>query len=200
MEFLGRTPNNKHTLEIEKTLITRFIQQMESNKYLPEFSKELESFFEPNLVGSVYETHMDSKLYWKHFFLSKTSNLPDLIQHTLNTEEVVCLQEMYQKFFESSGITLPALGVSCLCYKFNRVKVSSKLILSKLAKSDRSSYVCANWLGINLHIDHNNNRPGTVNYFLKHKITLKQEKKDIHIQSLLAYVSWYKMHEEKNYT
>ena len=48
-------------------------------------------------------------------------------------------------------------------------------------------------------MDHENYRPGTVNYFLKDKITLKQEKNDIHIQSLLAYVSWYKIHEEKNY-
>ena len=142
---------------------------------------------------------MYSEVYWKHFFLSKTSNLifendhiepiGKMYQHTLNIDEVVCLQEMYQNFFEDSGIALPALGVSCLCYKFNRVKVSSKLISSKLAKSDRSSYVCAKWLGTNLHIDHYNSRPGTVNYFLKHKITLKQEKKDIHIQALLAYVS-----------
>lgn len=59
-------------------------------------------------------------------FLSRTGNLLDLIfdnshiepigkmyHHTLNTEEVVCLQEMYHKIFENSGITL-ASDISCL--------------------------------------------------------------------------------------
>lgn len=67
--ILGRTPNNKHSLEIEKTLITRFIQQMESNKCLPEISKELEGFFASHLVGSVYDTPTDSEVYWKQFFI-----------------------------------------------------------------------------------------------------------------------------------
>ena len=121
-----------------------------------------------------------------------------MYQHVLNTEEVVCLQEMYQKIFENSGMII-ASGVSCLCHKFNRVKLSSKLISSKLAKSDRSSYICANWLGNNLQMDCTNYRPGNVIYFLKHKIILKQDEKDICVQSLLAYVGWYKTHEEKNY-
>lgn len=68
-----------------------------------------------------------------------------------------------------------------------------------MAKSDRSGYICANWLGNNLQMDITNYRPGNVNYFLKHKIIIKKDEKDICVQSLLAHVSWYKEHEEQNY-
>ena len=209
--ILGNTPSNKRHLHIEKTLITRFTQHMESYDCLPDFSKELESFFEPHVFGSVNDTCTDSVLYWKHYLLPRqASNLSELIfdsnhieplgkmhQHALNSEEVICLQEMYQKIFENTDFKVSV--VSCLCYKFNCVKLSSKLISSKAAKSDRSSYICANWFGKNLQIDYSNFRPGNVNYFLKHKITLKQGDKDVQVHSYLAYVRWYKEHEEQHY-
>ena len=41
-----RTPNNKQSLQIEKTLITRFIQHIESLRCFPHFATELEHFFQ----------------------------------------------------------------------------------------------------------------------------------------------------------
>lgn len=92
--ILGNTPSNKHTLQIEKTLMTKFIQHMESYECLPEISKELENF-----LGSVNDS---CRFYWKHYLLPRqTSNLSKLIfdnnhiepigkmyQHALNSEEV----------------------------------------------------------------------------------------------------------------
>jgi len=68
-----------------------------------------------------------------------------------------------------------------------------------MAKSDRSSYICANWPNKNIQMGSTNYRPGNVKYFLMHKITIKKNDKDVCVQSLLAYVSWYKEHEEQNY-
>ena len=51
---LGRMPSNKQLLQIEKTLITRFVQQIESWRSFPQFTRELEQFFHlKKLVPSV---------------------------------------------------------------------------------------------------------------------------------------------------
>lgn len=69
-----------------------------------------------------------------------------------------------------------------------------------MAKSDRSSYICANWLSgtsITNSVTCDSWRPGCIKYFFKHRITT--EKLSGEKESLLAYVEWYKPHPEKNY-
>lgn len=135
--------------------MNRFIQQMESQKSFPHFLKELDSFLPVTTVGSVNDTLVSSDTYIKHLHLSKTTNLSELIfsdslvvpigqmlQHALQTHEVLCLVQMYQTIRPVFNV----LHVSCLCYRFSRAKLGKKLLSSQMAKSDRSSYVCANWL------------------------------------------------------
>ena len=42
--ILGGTPNNNRQLQLEKTMMKRFIQQMESQKSFPHILEDLESF------------------------------------------------------------------------------------------------------------------------------------------------------------
>ena len=199
--ILGGTPNNNRSLQVEKTMINRFIQQMESHSSFPHLLQELDSFFPASSVGSVQDASINSDMYIKHLELQKNTDLPQLIfhndfvlptgqmsQHALQT---LCLTQMYQEILPDFNI----LNVSRLCYRFSRVKVAGKLISSGMAKSDRSNYICANWL--------NNEaadpcRPGHVKFFFRHNIMLEKTDKDkVSVQALLAYIEWYKQHPEK---
>lgn len=80
--ILGKMPNNNHSLEIEKTMATRFIHQLQSKSSFPHFASELEEFFPSNVVGSVKDTIVNSDVYVKLYELSKTNFLPDLIFHS----------------------------------------------------------------------------------------------------------------------
>ena len=51
--FLGRIPSNKQSLQIEKTLIIRFVQQIESWRFFPLFTRKLQFFHLKKLVPSV---------------------------------------------------------------------------------------------------------------------------------------------------
>ena len=71
------------------------------------------------------------------------------------------------------------------------------MLSSQIAKSDRSSYVSANWLNNTTYAIY---RPGYVLFFFKHNITLEKQNKDkLSVQTLLAYIKWYKPHPEMNY-
>lgn len=170
--ILGGVPNNNHTLCVEKTMMNRFIQQMESHKSYPELNEELESFFPQNNVGSVGDTTVGPEMYLHHRFLSTTVNLQDLFssqsdglvsaignisQHALESYEVLCLEEMYSTIFRNCK----ALNVSRICHRFSRATIGTKLLSSNMAKRDRSSYVCANWL----HCSSSDVRPGRVRFF-----------------------------------
>jgi len=103
-----------------------------------------------------------------------------------------CLTEMYQTILPVFNV----LHVSRLCYRFSRAKLGSKLLSSQMARSDRSSYLCANWVN---NTSHDICRPGYVQFFFKH-ITLEKPNKDkVFAQSLLACIGWYKPHPAKNY-
>lgn len=201
--ILGGTPNNIRSLQVEKTMINRFIQQMESQSSFCHLLQELDSFFPASSVGSVHNALINSDMYIKHLRLLKTTDLPQLIfqndfvlptgqmsQHALQTHKILCLTQMYQEVLYDFDL----LNVSHLCYRFSRVKVAGKLISSGMAKSDRSSYICANWL--------NNKAPdpcraGHIKFFFRHNITLDKDK--ISVQALLAYIEWYKHHPEKTF-
>ena len=124
--ILGRTPNNKESL---KTLITRFIQHIESSRSFPHFTTELENF-SSNKVDSINESCTDANIYIKHIELSNTVNLFDLAfdnsliepigymtLHTLQMEEVTCLRQMYEAMFLNSQSKI--VHISSLCYRFS---------------------------------------------------------------------------------
>ena len=204
--ILGATPSNNHPLEIEKTMMKRFIQQMESQRSFPQILDDLNSFFPINTVGSVADSVVDSDTYIKQIQLAETTNLQSLIfdtdlivpvgqmsQHALSTQEVTFLEQMYHTILPEYKL----LHVSRLCYRFSRCKLGSKLVSSQLAKSDRSSYICANWLNSSSSVAC---RPAYVRYFLKHTLTIERDNKEmVSIQSYLAFVEWYKPHPEREY-
>lgn len=209
--LLGKTPNNKRSLQIEKTMMTRFVEQMESPQSLPQLS-ELNQFFPTMTVGSLSETHTSSELFIKHTHLSRGTNLPELnfgcvddliypigqmYEHALQQYQVDFLTRMYQAVVTDGTV----LHVSPLCRRFARVKIVDKMYASQMAKSDRASYICAHWLGDNNQtIDlHAACRPGQVQYYIKHNVVLKRSSEQIPMSFLLAFTEWYKQHPEKNY-
>jgi len=77
--ILGMIPYNKQSLQIEKTIIKRFIQQMESFNVNSLFAKELEEFFPTNEAGAVNETNDSSDVCIKKATFSTTKKLTELI-------------------------------------------------------------------------------------------------------------------------
>ena len=107
---------------------------------------------------------------------------------------------MHENIFSSQQNLL--LEVTCLYHQFERVKVADKMLLSKRAKSDYSSFVATRWFGRNASIDvsqPNPSRPGKILFFLKHRITIQSNNQTNTYCSLLAFVGWYKIHPEKDY-
>lgn len=210
---LGSTPTNKKMLQTEKTLINRFVQQFETWSTNSEFAQEVKCFFPTSEYGSVGDTNINSEIYIRQLQLSQTECLPDLLtdhgdliepigkitEDVLSPYEVACLQQMYQHIFSTADYQLSA--VSCIIYRFDRVKVGNKLISSKKAKSERSSFICAQWLDKYGSICASQTlcRPGKVLCFFKHCMTITKNGQTKRHYSLLAFTRWYKVHPEKNY-
>ena len=212
--ILGRTPNNNRSLQIEKTMITRFVEQTEYSQALPQLQlSELDQFFPTTEVGSLSETNISSEIYVQHLQLSKGTNISELnlssvdsfamplgqmYEHALQPHEVECLTAMYNAVFTENDIVF---SVSPLCSRFNRVKICEKICSSQMSRSDRASYICAYWISNdNSSIDPQGPcRPGHIKYFLKHKVMLQKNSESLHITFLLAFVQWYQQHPEKNY-
>ena len=109
---LGGMPNNNRSLQVEKTMITRFIQQMMSYQSIPRHMEELQHFFGASMVGSVSDTLISSEMYIEQLQYSRTTSLKDLIvssgvaspvgqmsQHALKSYEVQFLTKMYEAIF-----------------------------------------------------------------------------------------------------
>ena len=211
--ILGNTPNNKRYLQIEKTMITRFVEQMESPQSLLHLS-ELNQFFPTTTVGSLSETHTCAESIIKLTQLSTGVNASDLDftsidhliyplgqmhEHALQSLEVVYLTRMYTEILKDSRV----LCVSPLCRRFARIKLYNKMYSSQMARSDRASYVTAHWLsdsnsGIDLHAQC---RPGQIQYYIKHNVVVEDPSNGAKSTTsfLLAFVGWYKHHPEKHF-
>ena len=130
--ILGSTPTNMKNLQIKKTLINRFIQQIEMCSMNPAHFSELSPLFSYTEMGSVNDSNIDSETYVNQLQLSKTVRLPDLLnctnheiqiepvgkvtQQVLDPYEVTCLKGMYENIFSSQEYTV--LDVSCLYHQF----------------------------------------------------------------------------------
>ena len=111
-------------------------------------------------------------------------------------EEVTCLRQMYEAMFLNSQSKI--VHISSLCHQFSRVKLANMLISSKLAKSDRSSYIYAKWFNnLTETPPQDLSRPGYIHFFLKHTIKLENQGSISSFEIFLASVSWYKNHPEK---
>lgn len=207
--ILGSIPNNNKSLDVEKTMIKHFVQQTENyGQVVTEFSSVMDSFFNESMCGSVGETMSSnnvveilklsqplplSQFAYSHDYVSPIGTAPE---HAMNPELVKHLTEMYRVIFSKYSI----INVSCLCRRFDRVKLGDTLYSSKKARTDRNSFICANWLGENDLIDPAFTcRPGSVQYYIKHTITVTHNGEKLLMTSYLAFVKWYKKHPEKNY-
>ena len=155
--ILGNTPTNMKNLQIEKTLVNRFIQQVEMCSTNTDLLSELKDLFPYTEIGSVHDSTVNSESYIKQLELSKTLHLPDLLdyaehkfhiepvgkisQQVLDPYEVNYLKDMYENIFSSQQNL--QFDVTCLYHQFIRVKVADKMLSSKRARSDHSSFVAA---------------------------------------------------------
>ena len=82
-------------------------------------------------MGSVNNSAVNSESYIKQLQLSKTQDLTDLLTYT-----------EHELLIEPVGKTSQqVLDATCLYHQFERVKVADKMLTSKRAKSDHSSFV-----------------------------------------------------------
>ena len=104
---------------------------------------------------------------------------------------------MYKVIFSKYSI----INVSCLCQRFDRVKLGDILYSSQKARTDKNSYICAYWIGSSddLIDSASTCRPGLVKYYIKHTISVQHNSEHFLMTSYLAFVQWYKKHPEKNY-
>ena len=54
--ILGRIPNNNQSLDVERTMIKHFVQQIDDQCIPPQFASDFASFFPATEIGSVNET------------------------------------------------------------------------------------------------------------------------------------------------
>lgn len=209
--ILGNMPNNNKSLAIEKTMITRFIitQQMEHSKSNTTFSDNISSFFPESLSGSLNEPMAQVSLR-EQMNLSMPlpiTNIPynnsiitpigPMREYAMNEDMVKCLTRMYEILFSDCTV----IHTTSLCQRFVRVKVGIKLYSSKMARTDRSTFICAHWLKNDTgSIDTSFFCcPGCVQFYIKHNIRLKCNAKQFTEILYLAIVQWYKLHPEKTH-
>lgn len=204
--ILGSMPNNNKPLEVEKTMIKRFIRQMEhSDHVINQFGSEFSSLFPDTSIGSINETTIPTNSVVAE--LSKPQPISEvtydnsiiipigpMTEHALTDELIEKLNDMYSIIFKDHTLT----HVSRLCRRFVRVKVAGTLYSSRKARTDRNSFICAHWLGDD---DKSVNtgtfcRPGCVQYYIKQNVILDR---NTSVTMYLANVQWYKKHPEKHY-
>ena len=171
---------------------------MEASKSYPHFATELEEFFPNSASGTLGENQVNSDFYLKHNHFSTTTDLAELIfdssltepaglkmMHALSFDEFQTLSQTYEMLLMNSNYFVHHFG--SLCYKFNRIKFGSQLLSSKLAKSDRSSYIYAMWNTNST--DQHSYRAGCIEFFLQHEVILKQGEDEILIKPTLAFIN-----------
>ena len=114
----------------------------------------------------------------------------------MNEDMVKCLTGMYKILFNGCTV-IHTTSLSTVA----RVKVGNKLYSSKMARTDRSSFVCAHWLKYDTgSIDTSVLcRPGCVQFYIKHNIWLQCNDKQFTEVLYLGIVQWYKLHPEKTH-
>jgi hypothetical protein len=203
--ILGSMPNNNKSLEIEKTMIKRFIHQMEHSSHIVpnQFESELSSLFPDSSIGSVYETSTPTNsviaalaqpLPISEIAYNNSIILPigPLTEHAVTDELLEKMNKMYTVIFKGCK----PKHVSRLCRRFVRVKIAGTLYSSKKARTDRNSYICAYWLGDDDKTINTETicRPGCVQYYIKQNVILDN---NTSVTMYVAYVQWYKTHPEK---
>ena len=198
-------PNNNKPLETEKTMIKRFINNMEHSSHTnTQYESDLQTFFPETSSGSANQIMPTNMALSKQVVTAEIPYDNDIVnplgvttEHALTTGLVEELTKTYTKIIRDYRI----VHVSHLCHRFARVKLAGVLYPSKKARTDRNSYICAYWLGNdNISIDTATLcRPGCVQYYIRHNVILKSNMESPSVQMYLAYVTWYMPHPEKNY-
>ena len=208
--ILGSMPNNNKSLDIEKTMIKQFILQMEySNCIASQCTHNLLSFFPEVLRGSLSEPisrvsfvelrNLSKPVPTSDVTYSNSVVTPigQLTEHAMNGDMVQSLTNMYEVLFRGCSI----IHTTSLCQRFFKVKIGDKVYSSKLARSDRSSFVCAYWLkdddgSIDTSLSC---RPGCVQYYMKHNVQLQRNNEQLIEKMYIAVVKWFKQHPEKTH-
>jgi len=79
---------------------------------------------------------------------------------------------------------------------FHRLKVFNEAYSSVKAKGNRSSAICAYWVGVGGEISSNFDtlRVGLIQYFVKHTVCITASSQSKRIVNVFAKVHWYRTH------
>ena len=209
--LLGTYSTNKRNIEIQ--LMRKFInQQKVKDLKFPEEHKELYEavFGSSKQSGSLYHTSSpEFMLQLKHMCTDPISEiisfkitecvkpLHPVWKKALSMEEIKDLETMYNQLHPTEVIE----SISHFVFKVNRVMLNNEIIGSVCSRSKKASVIGAYWPseGSLSAIDYTRLQIGIIQYFIEHKIVLKESGSSLEQTYLLCCMKWLMPHSEHNY-
>lgn len=210
--LLGAYSTNKRNIEIQ--LMRKFInQQKVKDLKFPEEYMELyeEVFGSSKQSGSLYHTSSpESMLHLKHMCTDPIYEITSfkitecvrplhpICKKVLTMSEIKDLETMYKQLYPTKVIE----SISHFTFKVSRVMLNNDIIGSVCSRSKKASVIGAFWPseGSVSSIDYTRLQIGIIQYFIEHKVVLKEEGgSSLEQTCLLCCVKWFKPHPEHNY-
>ena len=203
--------NNKN---IEVQLMRKFINQQKAKDiHFPEkyqyLYEALFKTFNHGLLHHIFTSN--SVLEWKRmatgpiteintFQITKHIKIPQPIsKRVLNMTECKYLETVYQQLYPAKQID----NLSHFYLHANKVVLNDDIIGSVSSSNKKASVIGAYWpsKGSTLsNINYTHLQIGTIQYFLEHKITLKDDSDtSVELCHLFCYVKWSVSHPQRNW-
>ena len=209
---LGNYSTNNKNIEVQ--LMRKFINQQKAKDiHFPEEYQYLyETLFKTLNHGSLHHTFTPSSvLEWKcmstgpiteidTFQITKHIKiLQPISKRALNMTECKYLETVYQQLYPAKQID----NLSHFYLHANKVVLNDDIIGSVCSRNKKASVIGAYWpsKGSTLSsIDYTQLQIGTIQHFLEHKITLKDDSgTSVELCHLFCYVKWFISHPQRNW-
>lgn len=131
--------------------------------------------------------------------VSNIQPLPPMKDFTLTTDDLIYLRIVYKKLIDYDE-NLSYLGIPFTVTQYSSILIASTLYGSKCSRTPRNSFVLAKWAGNYGRIEDNNNRPGEILHFFRHRIqkkSLDQSTIEAVYTFHIAIINWYSPHPDK---
>ena len=122
--------------------------------------------------------------------------VPPAKEQCFTDTELATLKQMYSLLYPTSNLTL-----SRFYHQYKKLLINEEEFLCDASLSKRSSTIAAKWAGV-LSVDPRGEAPmrvGQVHSYIEHNITLIKDNKASSLPHVLARVSWYMEHPQRDY-
>lgn len=122
--------------------------------------------------------------------------VPPAKEQCFTDTELATLKQMYSLLYPTSNLIL-----SRFYHQYKKLLINEEEFLCDASLSKRSSTIAAKWAGV-LSVDPRGEAPmrvGQVHSYIEHNITLIKDNKASSLPHVLARVSWYMEHPQRDY-